>query len=100
VIHHIAQSELWDAAQAGGSYAAASLAIEGFIHLSSPTQWEATLERYYPDRTGLVLLDVDDTQREVVAALKWEVSTGGELFPHLYARLPVAAVVGVRSLQP
>ena len=26
------------------------------------------------------------------AALKWETSRGGDLFPHLYAALPLAAV--------
>ena len=31
-------------------------------------------------------------------ALKWEPSRGGDLFPHLYAPLPVAAVTAVRAL--
>ena len=32
------------------------------------------------------------------ADLVWEPSRGGDLFPHLYAPLPVAAVTAVRAL--
>ncbi len=32
------------------------------------------------------------------AALKWEPSRGGALFPHLYAALPVSAVRWARPL--
>ena len=31
-------------------------------------------------------------------ALKWEVSRGDDLFPHLYGDLPLAAVLWVRPL--
>jgi uncharacterized protein (DUF952 family) len=42
----------------------------------------------------LVAVDTDalDTQ------LKWETSRGGDLFPHLYAPLPLSAVRWVRPL--
>jgi uncharacterized protein (DUF952 family) len=32
------------------------------------------------------------------SALKWEPSRGGELFPHLYAVLPLSAVLWARPL--
>jgi uncharacterized protein (DUF952 family) len=31
-------------------------------------------------------------------ALKWEVSRGGDLFPHLYGTLPLAAVLWAKPL--
>jgi uncharacterized protein (DUF952 family) len=31
-------------------------------------------------------------------ALKWEPSRGGDLFPHLYGELPLAAVLWARPL--
>jgi uncharacterized protein (DUF952 family) len=30
--------------------------------------------------------------------LKWEISRGGDLFPHLYGALPLAAVLWARPL--
>ena len=37
--------------------------------------------------------------RAVADQLKWEVSRGGQLFPHLYAALPVGAVRRVEALR-
>ena len=49
-----------------------------------------------PNKTGLVLVAVDaDT---LGMTLVWERSRGGELFPHLYGVLPLAAVKWARPL--
>ena len=45
---------------------------------------------------GIVLLAVNAAM--LGDALKWEASRGGALFPHLYASLPVDAVVEVTPL--
>ena len=34
----------------------------------------------------------------ILDAIKWEPSRGGDLFPHLYGSLPVAAVSWVKPL--
>ncbi|MBC8050780.1 MAG: DUF952 domain-containing protein, partial [Chitinophagales bacterium] len=44
----------------------------------------------------LVLVAVDSNA--LGDALKWEPSRGGDLFPHLYASLPVSAVTDVTPL--
>lgn len=86
-----AQTE-WDAALTAGSYAgSADDARDGFIHFSTAAQLEATAAKYFAGRTDLVLLEVDANL--LGAALRFEPSRGGDLFPHLYAPLPLHAVL-------
>jgi uncharacterized protein (DUF952 family) len=98
-IFHIAESPAWDAAVVSGTYQAPSLSTEGFIHLSTRDQFVATATRYYAGRTDLVLLEVDE-EALPPGELRYEPSTGGELFPHLFAPLPVAAVLRVHTFLP
>ncbi len=63
---------------------------DGFMHFSTADQLRETLRLHFAGQDGLVLCAVD-TER-VAADLKWEPSRGGELFPHLHAQLPIAAV--------
>lgn len=65
---------------------------DGFIHLSSTSQLRGTADKHFRGRAGLVLLEVDP-ERLPEGALRWEISRGGERFPHLYADLPLSAVV-------
>lgn len=96
---HITTREAWERARADGSYAPASLAAEGFIHLSSPAQLAGTASRYYRGQRDLIVLVLDPARVEP-GALRWEPSTGGELFPHLYRAIDPAEVVAVRPLEP
>ncbi len=61
---------------------------DGYIHLSSAAQVSATLEKHYAQVPDLLLLAVEPSA--LGAALRFEPSRGGDLFPHLYAPLPVA----------
>ena len=69
---------------------------DGFIHLSAADQLEGTLAKHFAARPDLVLLTVDVGM--LGAALRWEPSRGGALFPHLYAPLPMTAVRAVAPL--
>lgn len=97
LILHITTREAWQTAAKSGEYRADSLASQGFIHFSTPTQVVKVANALYADRDDLVLLVVDATQ--VADNLRWEPPDGpgtpGEQFPHLYAPLDVAAVVAV-----
>jgi uncharacterized protein (DUF952 family) len=96
VLHHLAEPDAWAVASSSADgYAPAAFEREGFIHLSNAQQVGPTFGRYYADRTDLVLLTINPAHRTVVDYLKWEASTGGELFPHLYVYLPLDAVVEV-----
>ena len=98
-IFHIAEAPAWDAAVVSGSYRVPSLESEGFIHLSTRDQFLATASRYYAGRADLVLLEVDEAALPD-GALCYEKSTNDELFPHLFAPLPVGAVLRVHTFLP
>lgn len=81
----------WAATRKSGSYGGSADDLrDGFVHFSAADQVRETAERHYAGKTGLVLLAVD--AEALGAALKWEVSRGGALFPHLYGPLPASAV--------
>lgn len=96
-IYHICRAEEWRAAEAAGVYAGSSQdAADGFIHFSTRVQVEESAAKHRAGQSGLVLLAVDPDR--LGAALKWEASRGGQLFPHLYGALPVTAVVTTHEL--
>ena len=96
-IYHICRVDEWRAAQASGSYPGSSQdKADGFIHFSSRDQVKESAAKHRAGQSGLVLLAVDPDR--LGPALKWEPSRGGQLFPHLYGPLPVAAVVTAHDL--
>jgi uncharacterized protein (DUF952 family) len=93
----IETAEAWAAAQEAGVYEGSALdRADGFIHLSTAAQTRETAARWFGGRTGLVLVEVDLTG--LGEAVVFEASRGGELFPHLYAPLPMHAVAAVWAL--
>ena len=70
---------------------------DGYIHLSYADQLKETARRHFSGQRGLVLVAVD--AEKLGDALRAEPSRGGALFPHLYAALPVEAVVWHRAIQ-
>lgn len=91
-IYHICRAEEWAAAEAAGVYHGSSQdAADGFIHFSSAAQVRASAAKHRAGQDGLTLIAADPDL--LGAALKWEPSRGGALFPHLYGPLPAAAVV-------
>lgn len=69
---------------------------DGFIHFSTAVQIPETVEKYFAGESDLVLVAVDAAK--LGAALKWEPSRGGALFPHLYGDLSLTAVLWSRAL--
>lgn len=87
----------WEAALAAGSYAGSAVdQADGYIHMSTADQLAETARRHYAGQTGLVLVEV--ALAPLGAALKWEASRGGDLFPHLFAPLPASADAPRRGL--
>ena len=68
---------------------------DGFIHLSAAHQVSGTLATHYAGRTDLVLLSIrsDRLLYAPEQRLEWEISRGGDRFPHLYGTLPARAIV-------
>jgi uncharacterized protein (DUF952 family) len=99
VILHITTEAAWADAKANGAYAADSLATEGFIHCSTPSQVVWVANNRFRGRTDLVLLHIDPSK--IDAEIRYENLEGGrELFPHVYGPIPVAAVVEVTPFRP
>lgn len=97
LIYHICRQEEWAAAAAAGHYGGSSQdRADGFIHFSAAGQLRASAAKHRAGQDGLVLLTVEAAA--LGAALKWEPSRGGALFPHLYGALPVSAVRRVDDL--
>lgn len=109
LIYKIMDDASWQAARTRGHFLGSADDLrDGFIHLSTAAQTPGTLAKHFAGRGGLIIAAVDSAK--LGAALKWDVSRGGALFPHLYEPLPASAVVwckpiplrldGVHSLPP
>jgi uncharacterized protein (DUF952 family) len=96
-IYKICEQASWRAAMAAGEYrGSADDDRDGFIHFSTAGQLPETAAKHFAKQTDLMLVAVDgDALR---GKLKWEPSRGGDLFPHLYAKLPLSAVRWSRPL--
>ena len=82
--------------QADGVFYGAPIDLaDGYIHLSTADQLNETLSKHFAWQSGLVIAEVD--LAELGATVKWEVSRGGALFPHIYGPLPMTAVLGSRA---
>ena len=64
---------------------------DGYIHLSTAAQLTETVDKHFAGQNDLHIAAVD--LEAMGEAVKWEESRGGQLFPHLYAPLPLSAVV-------
>ncbi len=91
IIYHIAKSDAWERESRRGEYRHPSLETEGFIHCSLEEQVPGTLEKYFPSREGLVVLEI------AVERLRCELRYENG-FPHVYGPLNVEAVLAVRQL--
>ena len=90
-IYKIATDEEWQQTRRDGTFPGAPVDLaDGFIHLSTASQVRETAARHFAGREGLVLLCVDEAK--LGDALRYEPSRGGDLFPHLYGTLELAAI--------
>jgi uncharacterized protein (DUF952 family) len=96
-IYKIAPEALWREAEKTGTFLGAPIDLaDGFIHFSTEDQVRETAARHFSGQERLLLMAIDAAA--LGAALKYEVSRGGALFPHLYGPLDLAAVKWARPL--
>ena len=97
LIYKICPDGLWREAEAAGVFHGAPVDTrDGFIHLSTAAQVRETAAKHFAGQDDLVLVAVDADA--LAPALRYEPSRGGDLFPHVYGPLPLAAVRWVRLL--
>jgi uncharacterized protein (DUF952 family) len=101
VVYKICPRVAWEEAEHAGAYLGSADDLrDGFIHLSTREQVPGTLAKFFARQPDLVLVAVDATA--VADRLKWEPSSSGAVYPHVYGPLPVAAALGraVLALDP
>jgi len=88
----ILTAEQWSQFQADKVFNGAPVDLaDGYIHLSTADQLQGTLDKHFAGQDALVIVEVD--LAALGGIIKWEVSRGGALFPHIYGSLPMAAVI-------
>ena len=97
IIYKIVPETLWREAEASGLFAGAPVDLaDGYIHFSTAAQARETAAKHFAGQDGLLLAAVET--EALGPALRWEVSRGGALFPHLYGPLALACVRSVAPL--
>lgn len=97
LIFKICPEPLWREAEASGAFQGAPVDLaDGYIHFSTAEQAPETAARHFAGQRDLVLVAVP--AEALGPQLRWEVSRGGALFPHLYGPLPLARVQSVTPL--
>lgn len=97
LILKILRADEWRTLRRDGATAGAPVDLaDGFIHFSTPRQAVETAARHFSGEDGLMLLGVES--EELGAALKWEPSRGGALFPHLFRELRLSDLSRVQPL--
>jgi uncharacterized protein (DUF952 family) len=96
-VYYLARKAEFERAREDGFYlGSAEDRADGFIHFSTASQVRASAAKHRRGERDLLLLEVD--AEGLGAELRWEAARGGQLFPHLYGRLPLAAVTRAAPL--
>ncbi|CAN7153386.1 DUF952 domain-containing protein [Devosia sp. LjRoot16] len=96
-IYKVASREIYDASLAAGRFVGQPIDLkDGYIHFSSAPQLGETIRLYFAGLGDQVLFQVPAAP--LGEALKWEASRDGDLFPHLFASLPMSAVSNMTRL--
>ncbi|MBN9243051.1 MAG: DUF952 domain-containing protein [Mesorhizobium sp.] len=97
IIYKIVPQALWREAEEKSRFDGAPVDLaDGFIHFSTASQARETAARHFAGQSDLFLAAIDGTK--LGAALRYEPSRGGALFPHLYGTLPLDTVLWVKPL--
>ena len=97
LIYKIFRAGEWATLQAQGETLGAPIDLaDGFVHFSTRDQAGETAAKHFAGQEGLVLLALEaDAMGDT---LKWEVSRGNALFPHLYRALQLDDVLWAKPL--
>lgn len=95
VAYKILTAAQWALFERDGCFDGAPVDLaDGYIHLSAKDQMQGTLDKHFAGQDDLVIATVDLAM--LGDAVRWEVSRGDDLFPHLYGGpLPMKAIIGV-----
>ena len=99
LVYKLLRPDEWASFDANGTFAGSFADLrDGFIHLSTNEQVDRTFAKHFSDAVNVMLITLDSDHFD--AALRWEASRGGALFPHLYRALDRSDIVKVVPFQP
>lgn len=97
LIYKILRAPEWEKFQENGRFDGAEIDLsDGYIHTSTAAQALETAARHFAGAEGLWLLALES--ESFGAALKWEPSRGGDLFPHIYRAVTLDEIVWAKPL--
>lgn len=97
VVYKICGASEWgEAIRCGVFRGSAADVRDGYIHLSTAAQVAETARKHFAGQSDLVLVAIDADR--LGAALVWERSRGGALFPHSYGPLGVDSALWTKPL--
>jgi uncharacterized protein (DUF952 family) len=97
MIYKILRGPEWAQLRAAGESAGAPVDVaDGYVHFSTAEQAAETAAKHFAGVEGLMLVAV--AVDRLGEALKWEVSRGGALFPHLYREMRLSDVAWAQPL--
>jgi uncharacterized protein (DUF952 family) len=98
VAYKVLTAEQMEQLEAGGTFAGAPVDLhDGYIHLSTSDQLDETVIKHFAGQENLYIAAVDLSV--LGGAVKWELSRSGARFPHIYASLPLSAVLAYGPLE-
>jgi len=98
IVYKVLRAEEFARLEADSRFEGAPIDIaDGYIHMSTAAQLAETIDKHFTDQGGLTIAAVD--LAVLGDAVRWEPSRGGQLFPHLYAALPLSAVLAYGALE-
>ena len=98
VAYKVLTADQMAALEAGGTFAGAPVDLaDGYIHLSTAAQLDETVAKHFAGQGDLHVAAID--LPVLGDAVRWEESRGGQLFPHVYAALPLSAVIAYGPLE-
>lgn len=97
-IFKVVTKEQWIAAETEKVFKGAPIDLkDGFIHFSTELQLDETIKKHFSGQKGLLIVEV---AVEKLDDLRWEISRGGDFFPHLYGFLSLDSVTQVNEFAP
>lgn len=95
LIFKILRPSEWQALHVQGTTDGAPIDVaDGYIHFSTADQIAETAARHFADAGDLMVLAVDADRFK--SDLRWEISRGSQLFPHLYRELRLSDIAWAR----
>ena len=89
----ILTADQWATLKRDGAFVGAAVDIaDGYIHMSTSDQLEETLAKHFAGQANVMVVEID--LEALGDTVRWEVSRGDQLFPHVYGVLPIGAVRG------